>query len=155
MNVPFWVIELAADFWSEVGELESYPRELRPSVTSALPLTIALLPSPHAPTIKEQLIEHGMTGERHLRRGGEDPDASVLAIPLVGQLYPVPAPPLNLFPYLVLLFIIVMAAIAFAIGRSRPEVLRRAGTIMAAGESNDEAVEAEGPVNDPTERAMR
>ena len=80
---------------------------------------------------------------------------AVLAIPLVGQLYPVPAPPLNLFPYLVLLFIVVMAVVAYAIGRSRPEVLRRAGTIMATGEADDDATEAAGSVIDPNEQAMR
>ena len=76
----------------------------------------------------------------------------VLAIPLVGQLYPVPAAPLSFFPYLVLLFIIVMAVVAFSIGRRRPEVLLRAGTVMATGEADDASVET--PVaSDPTEQA--
>ncbi len=78
---------------------------------------------------------------------------AVLAIPLVGQLYPVPAAPLSFFPYLVLLFIVVMAVVAYSIGRRRPEVLRRAGTVMATGEADDASVET--PVaSDPTEQAL-
>jgi amino acid transporter len=75
---------------------------------------------------------------------------AVLAIPLVGQLYPVPAAPLNFFPYLVLLFIIVMAVVAFTIGRNRPEVLRRAGTVMATGEADEDLT----ATTDPSERSL-
>jgi amino acid transporter len=75
---------------------------------------------------------------------------AVLAIPLVGQLYPVPAAPLNFFPYLVLLFIVVMAVVAFTIGRNRPEVLRRAGTVMATGEADEDLTAA----TDASERSL-
>ena len=39
MNVPLWVSELASAFWSQAGELEPFPRNLRVAV-DALPLTI-------------------------------------------------------------------------------------------------------------------
>ena len=61
----------------------------------------------------------------------------VLAIPIFGQVYPAPPPPLTYFPYLVLLFIAVMAVIAFRLGRTRPEVLNRAGAVLATGEADD------------------
>lgn len=65
----------------------------------------------------------------------------VLAIPIFGQVYPAPPPPLTYFPYLVLIFIAVMAVIAVRIGRRRPEVLERAGAVLATGEVDD-AVDA-------------
>lgn len=77
----------------------------------------------------------------------------VLAIPLVGQLYPAPPAPLLFFPYLVLLFIVVMAVVAYSIGRRRPEVLRRAGTVMATGEADDASADGSAEP-DPTERAL-
>lgn len=63
---------------------------------------------------------------------------AVLAIPIAGQVYPVPAPPLAYFPYLVVAFIAVMALIAFRMGRTKPEALARAGTVLATGETDDE-----------------
>jgi amino acid transporter len=65
----------------------------------------------------------------------------VLAIPIFGQVYPAPPAPLTYFPYLVLIFIAVMAVIAVRIGRRRPEVLERAGAVLATGEVDD-AVDA-------------
>lgn len=70
---------------------------------------------------------------------------AVLAIPIFGQLYPVPAPPLTFFPYLVIVFIIVMFIIAVRLGKRRPEVLARAGSVLASGESEETAVLAGQP----------
>ena len=61
----------------------------------------------------------------------------LLAIPIYGQVYPAPAAPLVFFPYLVLLFIIVMAVIAVQLGKRRPEVLLRAGATLAAADTDD------------------
>jgi hypothetical protein len=47
----------------------------------------------------------------------------------------------------------VMAAVAYSMGRRRPEVLRRAGTVMATGESDDEPA-ATAIASDPTEQAL-
>ncbi|MCD2443284.1 APC family permease [Agromyces sp. SYSU K20354] len=59
----------------------------------------------------------------------------LLGIPIYGQVYPVPAEPLRYFPYIVLAFIAAMAVIAVVFGRRRPEVLARAGAVLAGGES--------------------
>lgn len=67
----------------------------------------------------------------------------VLIIPIVGQLYPAPAMPLAVFPYLVVLFIVVMAIIAWRIGSRHPEALLRAGTVMAVGETETELAESD------------
>lgn len=67
----------------------------------------------------------------------------VLIIPIVGQLYPAPPMPLALFPYLVVVFIIVMAIVAWRIGKRHPETLLRAGTVMAVGETEDELAVAD------------
>jgi hypothetical protein len=47
----------------------------------------------------------------------------------------VPAAPLNVFPYLVLLYIVAAALYAVALGRRRPDALARAGAVLATGES--------------------
>lgn len=59
----------------------------------------------------------------------------LLLIPVYGQVYPVPAAPLAYFPYLVLIYIVVTAAIAVVLGRTRPELLSRAGAVLAAEKS--------------------
>jgi amino acid transporter len=58
----------------------------------------------------------------------------VMLIPIYGLLWPVPAAPYNFFPYVVVLAIVASGAVAWLIGRSRPEVLARAGGVLAAGE---------------------
>jgi amino acid transporter len=73
----------------------------------------------------------------------------LLIIPIVGQVYPAPAMPLTLFPYLVLLFIVVMSVIAWRIGKRHPETLRRAGTVMAVGETEDELAATDARQADP------
>ncbi|GAA1656396.1 APC family permease [Fodinicola feengrottensis] len=60
----------------------------------------------------------------------------LLLIPVYGQVYPVPAAPLRYFPYLVLIYLVVTAAIAIVLGRTRPAVLSRAGAILATAKSD-------------------
>ncbi|WP_134488253.1 APC family permease [Cryobacterium tagatosivorans] len=65
----------------------------------------------------------------------------LLGIPIYGQVYPVPPAPLNTFPYIVLTLIAVMAGIAFVLGRKRPELLKRAGAVLATGGVDDAVLE--------------
>lgn len=58
----------------------------------------------------------------------------LMGIPVYGLVYPVPAAPYNLFPYLVVGAIAVSAAVAWTIGRRRPETLARAGAVLAAAD---------------------
>lgn len=58
----------------------------------------------------------------------------VMLIPIYGLVWPVPAAPYNLFPYLILLAIAASAAVAWVIGKQRPEALARAGAVLAAAE---------------------
>lgn len=60
----------------------------------------------------------------------------LLLIPIYGQVYPVPAAPLTYFPYLVLVYIVAAAVWAVRLGRRRPEVLRRAGAVLATGDAD-------------------
>ena len=69
----------------------------------------------------------------------------LLAIPIFGQVYPAPPAPLMYFPYLVLAFIVVMAGIAVILGRRRPEVLARAGAVLATGDVDDAPVSDAAP----------
>jgi hypothetical protein len=64
----------------------------------------------------------------------------VMLIPIYGLIWPVPAAPYNLFPYLVVLAIAASAGAAWVIGKRRPEALARAGAVLAAGavESDDD-----------------
>lgn len=61
----------------------------------------------------------------------------LLLIPIYGQVYPVPAAPLAYFPYLVL----VAAAVMWAtkLGRTRPDVLCRAGAVLATRDADVDA----------------
>jgi amino acid transporter len=68
----------------------------------------------------------------------------LLLIPIYGQVYPVPAAPLKFFPYFVLVYIVLAAMWATRLGRIRPEVLARAGAVLAAGDA-DVAVLQEAP----------
>jgi amino acid transporter len=58
----------------------------------------------------------------------------LLLVPVYGQVYPAPAAPLRYFPYVVLLYIAAAAVWATMLGRSRPEVLLRAGAVLATGD---------------------
>lgn len=44
MTTPLWVVETAEEFWSEVGELESFPRDLRRPIAQGFPIAVVLLP---------------------------------------------------------------------------------------------------------------
>ena len=46
MSTPLWVWELASDFWSSVGKLEPFPRQLRSAATRALPVRILSFAGP-------------------------------------------------------------------------------------------------------------
>lgn len=61
----------------------------------------------------------------------------LLAIPIYGQVYPVPPAPINTFPYLVLSLIAVMAVVSIMLGRKYPELLERAGAVLATGSTDD------------------
>jgi amino acid transporter len=78
----------------------------------------------------------GAEGQRSILRHVVLPVAAIalLLIPVYGQVYPVPAAPLRFFPYAVLLYIAAAAAWATMLGRSRPDVLLRAGAVLATGE---------------------
>lgn len=58
----------------------------------------------------------------------------VMLIPIYGLIWPVPAAPYNLFPYLVVLAIVASAVVAWVIGKRQPERLSRAGAVLAAAE---------------------
>ena len=61
----------------------------------------------------------------------------VMLIPIYGLIWPVPAAPYNVFPYVVVLAIVASGLIAWMIGKRRPEALTRAGAVLAAGEVDD------------------
>ncbi len=63
----------------------------------------------------------------------------VMLIPIYGLVWPIPDAPYNLFPYLVLLAIAVSGAVAWTIGKQRPEALARAGAVLAAAETEADA----------------
>jgi hypothetical protein len=51
MKVPLWVTELAHEFWTEAGEVEPFPRDLRGPIGNAVPLSVMLLPSLSVSTV--------------------------------------------------------------------------------------------------------
>jgi amino acid transporter len=61
----------------------------------------------------------------------------VMLIPIYGLIWPVPAAPYNIFPYLVVLAIVASAVVAWVIGKRQPERLSRAGAVLAAAEVDD------------------
>lgn len=62
----------------------------------------------------------------------------LLLIPVYGQVWPVPAAPINTFPYLVIAAIVIATMVAWQIGQRHPEVLARAGAVLATGEADPE-----------------
>ncbi len=62
----------------------------------------------------------------------------VMLIPIYGLVWPVPDAPYNVFPYVILLAIVVSSLVAWTIGKRRPEVLSRAGAVLAAAEVEEE-----------------
>jgi amino acid transporter len=55
----------------------------------------------------------------------------LMVIPVYGSLWPVPAAPYDWFPYAVLGYIVVLSAAAVILGRRRPDLLARAGGVLA------------------------
>ncbi|WP_369222756.1 APC family permease [Streptomyces sp. R39] len=61
---------------------------------------------------------------------------ALMVIPVYGSVWPVPAAPYNWFPYAVLGYILLLAAVATVLGRRRPELLARAGEVLAGVEDD-------------------
>src|SRR5262249_24555033 len=57
---------------------------------------------------------------------------------LIGQIVENPAPPFNWMPWALLVWLVVLVAGPIWLGRSRPQVLARAGAVMATGEVAEE-----------------
>lgn len=62
--------------------------------------------------------------------------ALVMLVPFVGSVYPVPAPPYNLFPYLVLAYALLGVGFAWNLERTNPAALSRVGRILGAVEDS-------------------
>src|SRR5258708_22796156 len=59
MSVPLWVSETAEQFWVAAGgEPHMFPRDLRPPIARALPLTVVLLPRLCVANVDAWLREH-------------------------------------------------------------------------------------------------
>lgn len=56
----------------------------------------------------------------------------LMAIPIYGLLWPIPAFPYNTFPYIVVAYIVISFAIGVWLERNRPQELREAGKILGA-----------------------
>jgi amino acid transporter len=63
---------------------------------------------------------------------------ALTVIPIYGSVWPVPAAPYNWFPYAVLAFVAVTAAVAWFLASKRPELLTRAGGVLAGVDEDDE-----------------
>lgn len=61
----------------------------------------------------------------------------LMLIPIYGLIWPVPAAPYNIFPYAIVAAIAVSTGVAWLIGQRQPEVLARAGAVLAAAEVED------------------
>jgi len=62
----------------------------------------------------------------------------LMVIPIYGSLWPVPAAPYNWFPYAVLGYIVLLAVVANVLGRRRPELLARAGEVLAGVDEDED-----------------
>jgi hypothetical protein len=60
MTLPLWALELAADFWQEVGAAEPFPRSLRESIRWAVALNVDELPHLTLRRALERLNEQGI-----------------------------------------------------------------------------------------------
>jgi hypothetical protein len=72
MNPPVWVLELAHRFWTEAGGAEPFPRRLRDTIQSTLPIAIQTLPQLSVNQVLAWLRRRGIapsvhTTERRLR----------------------------------------------------------------------------------------
>jgi hypothetical protein len=61
MTLPLWALELAAEFWQQVGEPEPFPRELHPSIRWAVPLNVDELPHLTLRRALDRLDEQGIS----------------------------------------------------------------------------------------------
>ncbi len=55
MNVPWWVVELAAAFWTRAGRHEPFPRDLRTAIACAFPLPVVTQRSLSTRAVREWL----------------------------------------------------------------------------------------------------
>lgn len=76
--------------------------------------------------------------------------AGLMAALLVGQIIENSAQPFKSFPYVVLAWVVVVAAIAVWIGKTRPHALAVAGSVLATGEAEDDGTHPEIPGNEYT-----
>jgi hypothetical protein len=60
MSVPFWVADLANQFWAEAGTVEPFPRNLRRPITRAVPLSVVSLPDLRLDAIRTWLLQNGV-----------------------------------------------------------------------------------------------
>ena len=70
---------------------------------------------------------------------------------LVGQIVENQTPPFNWMPWALLGWIVVVLVVSVVLGRTRPEALKRAGSIMATGELEEEAAAHGAPEVTPTQ----
>jgi len=61
---------------------------------------------------------------------------ALMLIPVYGSVWPIPAAPYNVFPYLVIAVIVATALAATWLGRARPGSLERAGAVLATGDAD-------------------
>ncbi|MGH2459756.1 MAG: ImmA/IrrE family metallo-endopeptidase [Chloroflexota bacterium] len=62
MSSPLCVSETAETFWSDAGQPEPFPRDLRVPIANALPLTVVLLPRLRVRAIDDWLRRQGIRG---------------------------------------------------------------------------------------------
>jgi len=69
---------------------------------------------------------------------------------LVGQIVVNQTPPFSWMPWALIVWLVIVIVAAVVIGRKRPEVLKRAGSIMATGELQEAFAAHGAPDEDPT-----
>jgi hypothetical protein len=69
---------------------------------------------------------------------------------LIGQIIENSVQPFKSFPWVVLAWVAVVAAVAFWIGNRRPDTLAVAGSVLATGEADDDGTHPEIPGNEYT-----
>jgi hypothetical protein len=60
VSAPFWVAELANDFWEAAGMREPFPRFLRVPIARALTVSVTALPRLHLGGVRAWLVDGGM-----------------------------------------------------------------------------------------------
>jgi hypothetical protein len=60
MSMPFWAVEAAEQFWRQAGTPPAFPRDLRPAVAHALPLSVTYLPRLRTSDVDAYLRRRGV-----------------------------------------------------------------------------------------------